>query len=78
MISSILKLLVKTEDILCAVVICQSHNNAIGKADRFWLFFELCKSRFHVRGRLDENELTTWLKKRVHCFESSLMTASLA
>ena len=59
-------------------MIGKGHDDAVGKADSLWLVFELLKRCFDVRGRLDKNELTAWLKERVRCFESSLMTASLA
>jgi hypothetical protein len=58
-ISCIFKLFVKSENVLCVVVIGKSHDDAVGKTDGLGKVFELFKCCLDMRGRLDENELIT-------------------
>ena len=51
------ELFVKAEDVLCAVVIRDDHDDAVGQADGLGLVFELLQRRFDVRGCLNEDEL---------------------
>jgi hypothetical protein len=59
-ISCFLKLFVKSENVLCVVVIGDGHDDAVGKTNGLGEVLELFKRCLDMRGRLDENELTAW------------------
>lgn len=78
MIAGVSKLLVKTEDILGAIMVCYCHDDAVGEAYGFRGCLKLRESRLHMGTCVDQDKRTIRVEEFARRTEGSGVAGPLA